>query len=165
MFVVSVLLLFLEVALIRWLGTEVRIFAFLGNLVLVVCFFGVGLGCYLWKRELSLVKFALNLVLLVALVVNPLKLAWLDFRWIGYLLSGFEDSPIWFWKPGMPWLESAAGFALMGVLLYLVLWVFVPLGQLLGRCFEQSQSTIRAYSINIAGSLVKERLVVETAFH
>ena len=45
-FVVSALILYLELVLIRWIGTEIRIFAYLGNLILVVCFFGVGLGCY-----------------------------------------------------------------------------------------------------------------------
>ena len=49
-FSVSFLVLFLELVLIRWIGTEIRIFAYLGNLVLVVCFFGVGLGCY-WSER------------------------------------------------------------------------------------------------------------------
>ena len=41
-FIVSTLILYLELVLIRWIGTEIRIFAYLGNLVLVICFFG---GC------------------------------------------------------------------------------------------------------------------------
>ena len=44
LFLVSALILYLEMVLIRWLGTEIRIFAYLGNLILVMCFFGVGLG-------------------------------------------------------------------------------------------------------------------------
>ena len=31
LFLVSVLILFLELVLIRWMGTEIRIFAYLGN--------------------------------------------------------------------------------------------------------------------------------------
>ena len=45
LFLVSVLGLFLELMLIRWIGTEIRIFAYLQNTVLVVCFMGLGLGC------------------------------------------------------------------------------------------------------------------------
>jgi len=32
-FLVSVLILFLELVLIRWIGTEIRVFAYLGNLI------------------------------------------------------------------------------------------------------------------------------------
>ncbi len=44
-FLVSVLGLFLEMLLIRWIGTEIRIFAYLQNTILIVCFLGLGLGC------------------------------------------------------------------------------------------------------------------------
>lgn len=37
-FLISVLGLFLEMLLIRWIGTEVRIFAYLQNTILVVVF-------------------------------------------------------------------------------------------------------------------------------
>ena len=43
----SFLTLFAELALIRWLGTEVRIFAYVKNLALLVAFLGFGLGCAL----------------------------------------------------------------------------------------------------------------------
>ena len=49
-FLVSASILYLELVLIRWIGTEIRIFAYLGNLILAVCFFGLGLGCYLPDR-------------------------------------------------------------------------------------------------------------------
>ena len=44
LFVVSIAGLFLELLLIRWIGTEVRIFACLQNTVLVVCFLGDWVG-------------------------------------------------------------------------------------------------------------------------
>lgn len=40
---ISVLGLYLELLIIRWIGTEIRIFAYLQNTVLVVCFLGLGL--------------------------------------------------------------------------------------------------------------------------
>ena len=45
-FWISVLGLFLELLLIRWIGTEIRIFAYLQSTVLVVCFLGIGVGCF-----------------------------------------------------------------------------------------------------------------------
>ena len=75
---VSALILFLELVLIRWLGTEIRVFAYLGNLVLVVCFFGIGLGCYLAQRPVQWARTAGNVCLLAALVANPLHVDWLN---------------------------------------------------------------------------------------
>ena len=51
LFGVSFLVLFLEVLLIRWVSTEIRIFAYMTNLVLLACFLGVGSGCYLARRQ------------------------------------------------------------------------------------------------------------------
>src|SRR5207247_11452285 len=36
--------IFLELAVIRWIAVEVRIFAYIKNLALLVCFLGFGLG-------------------------------------------------------------------------------------------------------------------------
>src|SRR5579862_4059881 len=73
-FIVSVLILYLELVLIRWIGTEIRIFAYLGNLILVICFFGTGLGCSLSAKPVSLAKMCLNIFLLAFLVANPFHL-------------------------------------------------------------------------------------------
>src|SRR5215813_3381738 len=41
----SALILFVEMLLIRWVGTEIRIFAYVQNAILIACFLGLGLGC------------------------------------------------------------------------------------------------------------------------
>ena len=151
--IVSALILFLELVMIRWIGTEIRIFAYLGNLVLVVCFFGVGLGCYLSGRPASFGRMSLNLFLLVTLVANPLHWERLEFRYVTYLFSGSEDAPIWQEMVGTGGMDFVAGILLIGILLYLLAFIFVPLGQTLGRTMQRAPLAIRAYSINIAGSL------------
>ena len=40
--------------LIRWIGTEIRIFAYLQNTVLIVCFFGLGMGCFTCRQPIHL---------------------------------------------------------------------------------------------------------------
>ena len=152
-FFVSLLILFLELVLIRWIGTEIRIFAYLGNLILVICFFGVGLGCYLSERPLSPWRIGLNIFLLTTLVANPLHWERLNFTLASYLLSGFEDAPIWQEMTGVGGLSLTAGVMIIGILLYLLMFVFVPLGQILGRTMQRAPHVIRAYSINIAGSI------------
>ena len=47
MLLASFLTLFAELALIRWIAVEVRVFAYVKNLTLLLCFVGFGLGCVL----------------------------------------------------------------------------------------------------------------------
>ena len=42
LFLASALTLFAELALIRWVATEVRVFAYVKNLALLLCFGGIG---------------------------------------------------------------------------------------------------------------------------
>ena len=64
LFLVSVAALFLELLLIRWVGTEVRIFAYLQNTVLVVCFLGLGMGCFTCRRPVVLSAMLIPLAIL-----------------------------------------------------------------------------------------------------
>src|SRR4029077_11589686 len=45
LFLVSFSALYVEMVLIRWLGTEFRLFAYFQNLALIACFLGFGYGC------------------------------------------------------------------------------------------------------------------------
>src|SRR5580704_8379447 len=51
LFLVSFSSLYLEILLIRWIGTEIRVFAYFQNLALVACFLGFGLGCFQSARK------------------------------------------------------------------------------------------------------------------
>jgi len=151
-FVVSVLILFLELVLIRWIGTEVRLFAYLGNLILVMCFFGVGVGCYFAARPVSRLGFAVHLLLLTILVANPLRVDQLNLQRATDWLAGFDDSPLWGTLTALRW-QMGLGLLVVGVVLYLVVFIFLPAGQLLGRAIGAHPQAKRAYSVNIAGSL------------
>src|SRR5713101_7633330 len=50
----SLLSLFLELLMIRWISSEILIFAYFKNFVLIACFLGFGLGCYLSHRKVNL---------------------------------------------------------------------------------------------------------------
>ena len=66
LFLISFIILFLELALIRWLSTEIRFFAYVNNFVLLACFLGIGFGCYYAKVTPNL---AITLVGIVALII------------------------------------------------------------------------------------------------
>jgi SAM-dependent methyltransferase len=59
----------LELAVIRWIAVEVRIFAYIKNLTLLVCFLGFGLGCALARsgrvRWLTAANALLGLLIIV----------------------------------------------------------------------------------------------------
>src|SRR4051794_31304094 len=71
LFLISVLGLFLELLLIRWVSTEIRIFAYLQNTILVVCFLGLGMGCWDSKRRPFILRDVLPLAILVGLLAIP----------------------------------------------------------------------------------------------
>src|SRR5215831_9322308 len=69
----SFLTLFAELAFIRWIAVEVRVFAYFKNLALLLCFVGFGLGCALARqstRWLTGIASFLGLVLVVRLPVQ-----------------------------------------------------------------------------------------------
>jgi SAM-dependent methyltransferase len=147
LFIVSLLTLFLELLLIRWISTEVRIFAYAGNLVLLACFLGIGAGCYRAHREAN-VLLTMAMLVLIALAVRSAP-----FLQITEMLSGFSDSLIWFQPSKGNLFFALQGICLTVFLFIMVLASFVPLGQMLGNMIESHRNTIIAYSINIAGSL------------
>src|SRR5579862_1543014 len=67
LFLVSFASLYVEILLIRWIGTEVRLFAYFQNLTLVACFLGFGLGCYRAAGKKSHLFDATSVGLLVVL--------------------------------------------------------------------------------------------------
>ena len=52
LFLISFLILFLELACIRWLGSTVIFLTFFTNIVLMACFLGVSVGCLAASRQL-----------------------------------------------------------------------------------------------------------------
>lgn len=156
LFLVSVLGLFLELVLIRWIGTEIRIFAYLQNTVLVVCFLGLGLGCLSCRRPLALRLTVGMLFLLVLLLAVPFMRHGLGM--ISDLLGVFSDMVIWFQVTGTRPLQTltlaSIGLTLTFFLTVVIAAMFVPIGRLLGRLMDDHPRPIMAYSVNVAGSLL-----------
>jgi spermidine synthase len=155
-FLVSLLGLFLQVMLIRWIGTEVRIFAYIQNTILVLCFLGLGLGCFHCRTPVSPAWLLVPLLVLSTLLALP-PTYWLLQQvpeWLGpvaYSLAwvGFARE-----EPLMHVGKMLVGLGLVFGLMVLCCVCFVPLGQWLGRLMDRHPNIIAGYSINIVGSLV-----------
>lgn len=155
-FLIGVFGLFLELMLIRWIGTEVRIFAYLQNTVLIVCFLGLGMGCFTSDKPVSIRSILLPLLALTVLLALPLTHTFLAN--ITQFLSVLDDMPIWEHSRSASRLTAVAwvvnGLALTLGLMVLIWEMFVPIGRILGRLMDNRAQVIRAYSINVAGSLL-----------
>jgi spermidine synthase len=148
----SFLTLFAELALIRWLGTEVRVFAYVKNLALLVAFLGFGLGCALARRPVRWWASATSLLGLVMIVRSP----WHGGRALEMLsqaLGGAQDIEIWATGTARDWPRFILAAAITGILLLLISYVFVPLGQIVGRQLELASRPLKGYSWNLAFSL------------
>lgn len=147
----SLLTLFAEVALIRWLSTEVRIFSYAKNLALLLCFLGFGVGCALASKRLRWRQSILALLALVVLVRNP----WtrVMFQGLSQNLGAGHDLYIWFTEAVPNWPNFLLAACIMGILFSLLTSIFVPLGQIVSREIDAAQNRLTAYSWNLAASL------------
>lgn len=154
----SFLILFLELLLIRLIGTEIRIFAYLGNLLLLVMFVGAGLGMWMRRRvPLSLTAVLLFLVTAVVTTSYILRTPRFDvklFSGISELLAPLSEAYVWQSIATMSKTGAVLGIFLTIGLLVIIGVAFVPLGNLLGRLFAVSHTPIRSYSVNVAASLL-----------
>ena len=154
---VSTAALFLEIVLIRWLGTEVKIFAFFQNLSLIVCFLGFGVGCFTSRRRGSLLPSLAAVTVLVVGVNLPLN-SWHDFlRTVSSVLSYTPDGVLWGAVVGLSrpdyYRNLVASLLLVGGFLMLICIAMIPLGQWVGYYLEAMPKTVAAYSINLLGSV------------
>jgi SAM-dependent methyltransferase len=159
LFIVSVLALFCELLIIRWLATEVRVFAYFKNLPLMSAFLGLGLG-FLWsdrKRDCfgwsAFGLLYLSAILICAFGLGLTYLTFVDprqFMLFGLqaLNAGQQASSAW---------TTVRSLAIMLALFALTTSIFVGLGQRMGKTFARLKP-LEAYSINIAGSLAGSAL-------
>ena len=160
LFVVSFAALYLEIMLIRWVSTEVRIFAYFQNLALIACFLGFGIGCFHAQRRRSVVLSLLAMTALVALVQSQQAFG----LWKGLanaltsILSISPDSIMWggvFTNAGPETRVLMTWTAILVVicLLLLLMAVMIPPGQWVGYYLDIAPDPVGAYSANLLGSV------------
>jgi len=95
LFLVSFAALYLEILLIRWSGTEIRVFAYFQNLALIACFLGFGLGCYRAGRKKGQLFDAGAIAFLVILVELPVPYWKTILEGVSSALSYSKDAQLW----------------------------------------------------------------------
>ena len=163
LFLSSFLVLFLEVALIRWMPAYIRLLSYFSNFILLAAFLGCGIGCLLAgaRRNLFLGFPLLLLIVVAAVDVLRLEVAVPSATTI-YFSSGTSDKVVA--------VESTMLLPLMFVVVALL---FVTVAQRMARELEREgrpegpslqdhrrrgppsgrPAALRAYAINLLGSL------------
>jgi Spermine/spermidine synthase domain len=157
LFLISFLILFFELACIRWFASTVRYLTFFTNLVLLACFLGMSVGLMSAKRGADFVR----AVFPIALVAVTLAVAAASTR-VGRMYQidvGGQESPqqvffgTEFYQAPDPSQFIVPIEAVAGLFFVLIALVFVGLGQVMGRAFDAIANPVLAYTADIVGSL------------
>ena len=151
---ISLLSLFFEMLMIRWVSSEIRIFAYFKNFVLVACFLGFGLGCYLCRRRVQLMAMTTPLLLLTLILKAPISPLRRSISTLPALLGATVEVHVW-GVPALPtsWWGMLLALAFVLPLFALIATSFIPFGQLVGWYLENARKGVAAYSINVVASL------------
>jgi hypothetical protein len=150
LFLASALALFFELVVIRYLSSQIRVFAYLQNLPLIASFLGIGVGMALGRAPRSIARlFPLAAVALFVLAsfAEPLHLVHIAFP--------TADNPAWGnWTGGVGWHAFLGVFGFYSLVLgclALIVVFFVVLGGFVGEQLSQ-QRPLLGYAVNLTGS-------------
>lgn len=157
LFLVGFLILFLELACIRWFSAKVVFLQFFTNIVLLAAFLGMSCGCLAARRTTNWLALFPGLALVTFAAVVTIMMLYSN--WGQFAVDvGHQASPqeVFF---GTEYRNpDLAKFvvpieAIAGLFFVLIALMFVGLGQTLGRAFDAYPNRVAGYSLNIGGSL------------
>ena len=157
LFAVGFLVLFLELACIRWFATYVIFLQFFTNVILIASFLGMSCGCLAAQRQQEWLRYFPLIGL--GTVVAALAISAIYHFWSGLVIDvGSQRSAqeVFFGTEyGNP---DVASFvvpieAIAAIFFVLVALMFVGLGQVMGRAFDTYPNRVLGYTLNIGGSL------------
>ncbi|MEW5848579.1 MAG: hypothetical protein AB2A00_07175 [Myxococcota bacterium] len=146
---ISLVALFQELTLIRWVPGQVRALAYFPNLILLSAFLGLGLGCLRARGKSLLWLWPVSLVALVLAAVGMGQVVFTHESTDEHLWLLYYDLP-----PGAPVVRN---LHLPIISLFTLSAVsFIPLGQLLAQrlqSFRERGQSLWGYCLDILGSL------------
>lgn len=146
---VTFAILALELAVIRWMGSQIRIVAYFQNLVLMAAFLGMGLGVTLGRNRPAMIHWCLPALAFVAFIIAMAP-------HLGLVHFRFPDPSISLWGSETESDAGIVGFGKASLLVLALFWmvvvVFIFAGGPVGWLFRRLEP-VRAYTADIVGSL------------
>lgn len=158
--ILSIVSLFFELLVIRWMSAEIRAFSIFKTFPLVTCFVGLGAGYALGRDKI----FKYTPIAILFFVIN-LKIS--DYFHLGYLVlpsEGILSFPNKYYFSSDVWMAYVAMFMVM--MIFMLMGPFggmICLGSRLGVLFNQLPP-LRAYIVNIGGSIAGSLLFSISSF-
>jgi Spermine/spermidine synthase domain len=158
LFLISFLILFFELACIRWFGSTVVYLTFFTNIVLLATFLGMSVGCLAASSRRDWTPAVIPLLVLA--VVSAWFVWYLFTHVVPYRINvGGQGSPQQVYFGTEYTGKNLSQFfvpleSLAALFFTLIALLFVGMGQVMGRAFAQAPNRLRAYTSNIGGSLL-----------
>lgn len=157
LFATGFVVLFLELACIRWFAAYVVFLQFFTNVVLLAAFVGMSVGCLRagdpddrWLRRFPIIA--------VVAIGAALLVSWLYFTHLGFAVDvAIPDRGVVFFGTEARNTDLADFVipleSLVAVFFVAIALLFVGPGWVLGRALDAEPNRLVAYALNIAGSL------------
>src|SRR5688572_9017530 len=156
LFWISFLILFLELAAIRWFPAHVLYLTFFTNAVLLAAFLGMSVGCLAANHRRCYVRWT-PLLLAIAMAVG-LAVEISSGSFVKFVDVGNQSSPEQIYFGTEYHSQDLSRYAIpveviCGFFFLIIAFAFVGPGQELGRALKRWPNRLQAYTLNIAGSL------------
>jgi len=157
LFLISFVALFQELACIRWFGSTVIFLTFFTNLALMACFLGISVGCLAARRPRNLIEWTIPLAL--AAMALAFGMLWGYSRFSDVMVDvGGQGTPDQIYFGTEFRRRDLAAFvipleAIAAVFFALISFLFIGVGQAMGRAFNAIPNHVVAYTVNLLGSL------------
>jgi len=157
LFAISFLVLFLELACIRWFGSTVVFLTFFTNIVLMASFLGISIGCLAAGKDSRLIDGLIPLALVATAAAIGVLWAYSQFSQL-VVDVGDQQSPQLIYFGTDARIKDPSRFVvpmevLAGLFFLLIALIFTGPGQELGRRLDAIGDRVVAYTVDILGSL------------
>jgi len=153
---ISLIILFLELACIRWFPAHVLYLTFFTNVVLLASFLGMSVGCLAARDRNNYLSWTPLLLVIAFAAAHAVEISSASF--IKFVDVGNQASPQQVYFGTEYHTQDLSRFAipievLCGFFFIVIALAFIGPGQELGRALQRWPNRVQAYTLNIAGSL------------
>jgi spermidine synthase len=157
LFLISLIILFLELAAIRWFPAHVLYLTFFTNVVLLASFLGMSVGCLAASRQQNYLRWTPLLLVTALLAAHAVEISSGSF--MKFVDVGNQASPQQVYFGTEYHSQDLARYAipvevLCGFFFIVIALAFLGPGQELGRALKRWPNRVQAYTLNIGGSMV-----------
>ena len=156
LFLISLVILFLELACIRWFPAHVLYLTFFTNVMLLACFLGMSVGCLAARHPRNYLMWTPLLLVIALATAHAVEISSGSF--IKFVDVGNQASPqqIFFgteYHSGDLSHYAIPIEVLCGFFFIVIALAFIGPGQELGRGLKRWPNRVQAYTLNIMGSI------------